>query len=111
MSDDVTVIETIGNRLIGKAPAKLSGLIQLHGCGLLSVRELIGDHSCMQSSQVQLVIKLEPDTQYERDPLATNRITTTIMDIELPQISIPLPTPRNLPLIIELLVRKEIAQK
>ncbi len=65
----------------------------------------------MVSSPLQLIINLNPEIHYEANPLEIEYGSVTIMDVELPQLTIPLPTPRNLPLIIELLVRKEIAKK
>lgn len=111
VSDDVTLVRKEGDRPVGRAPDKLAGLIQLHGCGLFSVKELLGGRCYMASSPLELIIHLNPDIQYEINPLEIERSQTTIMDVVLPQVTIPLPNRRDLPLIIELLVRKEIAEK
>ena len=65
----------------------------------------------MDSSPIQLIINLNPEIQYEANPLEMARSMIKIMDIELLEVTIPLPTQRNIALIIELLVRKEIADK
>ncbi len=111
MSDDITIIEIVDNKLVGRAPVELSGLIQLHGCGLLNVKDLMGHQSYLPSSEIQIVIKLDPDIQYETDPLKVDRCEVVMIDLKIPQITIPIPSKRNLPLIIELLVREEIAKK
>jgi len=111
VSDDVTLIRKEGKRLVGRAPDELSGLIQLHGCGIFNVKDLLGNKSCAVSSPLELIIQLNPDILYEKNPLEIERKQITLMDIALPQVTIPLPNGRNLTLIIELLVRKEIAKK
>jgi len=111
VSDDVTLIQKEDKRLVGRAPDELYGLIQLHGCGIFNVKDLLGNKSCAASSPLELIIQLNPAIQYEKNPLEIERKQITLMDIALPQVTIPLPNGRNLTLIIELLVRKEIAQK
>lgn len=111
VSDDVTIIEKDGEKLVGSAPEPFAALLQLHGCGFFNVAELLGKECYMASSPLQQIIKLNPEIHYETDPLEMARSLITLMDIEVPQTTIPLPTQRNLPLVIELLVRKEIAQK
>lgn len=111
VSDDVTLIQKEGTKLVGRAPDELSGLIQLHGCGLFSVKDLLGNKSYIESAPLELIIQLDPNIRYEKDPLEIERNQITIMDVDLPQVTIPLPKQRHLALIIELLVRKEIAGK
>lgn len=111
VSDDVTLIRKEGKGLVGRAPDELSGLIQLHGCGLFNVKDLLGSKCYTTSSPLEQIILLNPNIQYEQNPLKIERSQITIMDVELPQVTIPLPNQRNLALIIELLVRKEIAKK
>ena len=60
---------------------------------------------------LQLIINIDPDIRYEANPLEIARSTVTIIDIELPELTIPRPTQRNMAPIIELLIRKEIAEK
>ena len=111
VSDDVTLVLKEGANLVGRAPDELMGLIQLHGGGLFNVKELLGPEVVMASSPLQLIINIDPDIRYEANPLEIARSTVTIIDIELPELTIPRPTQRNMAPIIELLIRKEIAEK
>ena len=85
--------------------------MQIHGCGLFNIKELFGSGSYMESTSLQLIIELDPAIEYEIDPLAVARTTVTMHGVEIPRVSIPRANTRNLPLIIELLVRKEIQNK
>ena len=111
ISDDVTLIHKQKQQIIGSAPDKLTGMMQIHGCGLFNVKELFGNESHMASMPLQLMIDIDPAIKYEKDPLEVVRSLSTILGIEIPKLIIPLPSPRNLPLIIELLVRREITEK
>ena len=85
--------------------------MQIHGCGLFNIKELFGIDSYLASIPMQLIIEFSPAIQYEADPLEAARSQQNILGIELPKLTIPLPSPRNLPLVTELLVRKEITKK
>lgn len=111
VSDDVTLIERHGEQIIGHAPAPFGGMMQIHGCGLFSVTTLYGLQSYRQSTALELIVALAPAIHYEADPLEPARDSVTLLGVAIPRITIPLPAPRNLPLLIELLVRKEIVHK
>ncbi|MCW8826001.1 MAG: hypothetical protein OQK78_06200 [Gammaproteobacteria bacterium] len=111
VSDDVTLIHRDGQQLIGSPPEALAGMMQIHGCGLFNIKALYGEKSSLPSSPLQLIIELAPHIEFEIDPLQPSRSSTTLLGLQIPKITIPLPSPRNLPLVIELLVRKEIPNK
>ncbi len=111
VSDDVTLVQKEGAHLVGRAPDRLSALIQIHGCGLFNIKDLLGDQHYMASSPLELIIQLNPDILHEKNPLEIERSQLIIMDVALPKLIIPLPSQRNLAPVIELLVRKEIAEK
>lgn len=85
--------------------------MQIHGCGLFNIRELFGSESHMASAPIQLIVDIDPTIKYEKDPLEVTRKFVTLLGIKIPKLTIPLPKQRNLPLLIELLARKEIAEK
>jgi len=111
VSDDVTLIHRCQQQIIGCAPEQLAGMMQIHGCGLFSVKDLFGHKGYLASKQLQFIVDLDPTIKLEKDPLEASRSPISLLGIDIPRVIIPMPGPRNLPLVIELLVRKEITEK
>ena len=86
-------------------------MIQLHGCGLFNIPKLLGNEHHIASTPLQLIIELAPELHYEENPLDVTRKYENMLGFEIPKLIIPLPSSRNLALVIELLVRREIAEK
>lgn len=97
--------------LRGSAPDLLRDFLEVRGLGLLNIRAMFGDNAIKQSKSLQLVIHLAPLEHVERDPddpLHGNRSSRNVLDISVPQITLPVAAGRNLAVLVEAAARNQI---
>lgn len=100
--DAVEIRQTSGDILTGNAPELIKHLLEIRGVGIINVMTLFGAGAIRNHKQIALIVKLESwqqDKQYDR--LGIDEETTTIIDTELPLVTIPVRPGRNLAVIIE----------
>ena len=100
--DRVEVYAQDEQTLVGSAPAILNHLMEIRGIGIIDVMNLYGAGAVMQEDDVDLIVNLEtwaPDVQFDR--LGDKGDSQKILDVIVPQVSIPVKTGRNLAIIIE----------
>lgn len=100
--DRVDVYQQDERTVIGEPAPILEHLMEIRGIGIIDVMNLFGASAVRKSSQVQLVVKLEhwtPDKQFDR--LGGSQETFRIANVDVPKISIPVKTGRNVAIIIE----------
>ena len=103
VADDAVEITRIGSTLSGTAPELIRNYLEVRGVGVVDVEKLFGVGAVQDSTQIDLVIqfeKWEDDKFYDRLGLDEN--DTTILDVPVPQITIPVSVGRNLAAIVEL---------
>ncbi|MGM9607725.1 MAG: HPr(Ser) kinase/phosphatase [Oscillospiraceae bacterium] len=103
IADDAVEIRRISRRkLIGSAPELIRHYLELRGIGVVDVHRLFGMSAVKKDSDIDLIVNLEPwkdDTVYDR--LGTDEQFTTIFDVKVPTLTIPVKPGRNLAVIIE----------
>ena len=102
VADDAVEIRHIGPMLVGSAPELIRHYIELRGIGIVDVRQLFGMSAIKEDKEVDLIVKLEPWNEnafYDR--MGTNEEYTTILDMKVPVITIPVKPGRNLAVIVE----------
>ncbi|MBP1737650.1 MAG: HPr(Ser) kinase/phosphatase, partial [Oscillospiraceae bacterium] len=103
ISDDAVEIKRIAaRRLSGTAPELIRHYIELRGIGVVDVRRLFGMSAIKLDTEIDMVINLEPwkdGAMYDR--LGAENLYTSILDVELPSLTIPVKPGRNLAIIIE----------
>ena len=103
VADAAVEITRIGSTLSGTAPELIRNYLEVRGVGVIDVEKLFGVGAVQDSTQIDLVIqfeKWEDDKFYDRLGLDEN--DTTILDVPVPQITIPVSAGRNLAAIVEL---------
>lgn len=102
VADDAVLIRRIGTKLVGEPPPATAEIMEIRGLGIINIRELFGLSSICQKKEIDLVIlleKWEEGKEYERTGL--EELKTTILDVDLPKIVIPVAPGRNLAIITE----------
>lgn len=103
IADDAVEVKKVSSKtLVGTAPEVIRHFIELRGIGIVDVRRIFGMGAVKETENIQLIIKLEPwqeDKAYDR--LGMEDQYTTIMDIRVPSLVIPVKPGRNLAVIIE----------
>jgi HPr kinase/phosphorylase len=100
--DAVQIQHRRGAYLRGSCPEPLKHYMEVRGLGVIDVKLLFGIGSILDRTRVELAIRLEPwtaNTQYDRTGLDSKK--TTILDVDIPLIRIPVSPGRNLAVLIE----------
>lgn len=97
--------------LIGTCPEPLQSFLEVRGLGLLNVRAMFGDSAIKTSKYLRLIIHLERMSgkrMQEIDRLQGNHRSRKILDVEIPEITLPVAPGRNLAVLVEAAVRNHI---
>ena len=100
--DAVEIRRAAGRRLIGTAPDLIRYYMELRGIGVVDVRRLFGMSAVKYDSLIDLLINLETwrdDAVYDR--LGAEESHTTLLDVDVPTMTIPVKPGRNIAVIIE----------
>ena len=103
VADDAVEIKRIGATLVGTAPELIRNYLEVRGVGVIDVEKLFGVGAVQDSTEIDMVIQFEKwadDKFYDRLGLDEN--DTTILDVPVPQVTIPVSAGRNLAAIVEL---------
>ena len=103
IADDAVEIKRVAaNRLEGSAPELIRHYIELRGIGVVDVRRLYGMSAVKREASIDLIINLEnwkDGAVYDR--LGADNLYTSILDVNVPTLTIPVKPGRNLAIIIE----------
>lgn len=97
--------------LNGSCPAGLSGFLEVRGLGVLDIRAMFGDSVIKPDKNLRLIIHLQQmsgDELAAIDRLQGSRQRRTILDVEVPQITLPVAPGHNLAVLVEGAVRNHI---
>lgn len=110
IADDATeVARTAPDTLNGTCPEMLRDFLEVRGLGILNVRAMFGDSSIKQNRNLRLIIVLKDIQESEKmDRLQGSKKTRIIMDIAIPEITLPVAPGRNLSVLVEAAVRNHI---
>ena len=103
VADDAVEITRIGSTLVGTAPELIRNYLEVRGVGVIDVEKLFGVGAVQDSTEIDMVIQFEKwadDKFYDRLGLDENH--TTILEVPVPQMTIPVSAGRNLAAIVEL---------
>ena len=98
--------------LDGTCPELLQDLLEVRGLGVLNVREMFGHTAVKPSKYLRLIVHLKPLVESEISD-GLKRLTgdvgyREILDVQVPQISIPVAPGRNLAVLVEAAVRNHM---
>ena len=100
--DAVEIRRGINQRLVGTAPELIRYYMELRGIGVVDIRRLFGMSAVRVEGTIDMLINLEAwqdGAIYDR--LGVDEYFTTILDVKLPTLTIPVKPGRNLAVIIE----------
>lgn len=101
--DAVEIKRTANSVLTGRAPELIRYYMEVRGIGVIDVRHIYGVGSVKPSQHIDMVLNLEmwqDGKLYDRLGLETEM--TSILDVEVPYLNIPVRPGRNLAALIEL---------
>ena len=103
IADDAREIRRVSSTsLVGSAPENIRHFIELRGIGIINARRIFGMGAVKMTEKIDLIINLEQwDAEKVYDRMGLEEQTTTILDMEIPSVTIPVKPGRNLAVIIE----------
>jgi len=107
VADDVVDICRITpGRLIGESPETVRHFMEIRGIGIIDIKAMYGISAVLMSKSIDLVIHLENWKEKKAyDRLGLSEDFTTIMDVRVPQLVLPVRPGRNLAIVIEVAAR------
>ena len=95
----------------GRSPVLLKDFLEVRGLGILNVRAMFGDNSIVETKRLRLIVHLDTiseNTLWEIDRIGGSFRNQTILDVEIPEVQIPVAPGRNVAVIIEAAVRNHV---
>ncbi|MCF6138701.1 HPr(Ser) kinase/phosphatase [Pseudalkalibacillus berkeleyi] len=100
--DSVEIRQEDEKTLVGSAPDLIKHLLEIRGLGIINVMTLFGAGAIRNFKKIALVINLEVwDSTKTYDRLGLDEEKMTIIDCEVPRLTVPVRPGRNLAIIIE----------
>jgi len=92
----------------GTCPLNMTPFLEVRGLGVLNVQALFGDSAVKKDKYLRLIVQLEhmtPTRMQEIDRLQGEYRMRRVLDVEIPEISLPVAPGRNLAVLLECAVR------
>lgn len=112
VADDAVIFSKLSQEtLIGSCPRVLQDFLEVRGLGIINIRAMFGDNAIKESKRLQLIVKvvaMEHEELQNVDRLEGIHDFKTILDIRIPEVTIPVAPGRNLAVLVEGAVRNQI---
>ena len=100
--DAVDIIRTSAHSLRGSAPELIRYYMELRGIGVIDIRQLFGMSAVKDATRIDMIINIEQwQDNKEYDRIGLEEQYTTILDVDVPTVTVPVKPGRNLAIIIE----------
>jgi len=102
VADDAVRISVVGESLVGTPPDLTRDLLEIHGLGIINVREVFGEAAVCDESEIDLSIELLSGG----DPAVSDEdLQHEILSRSIPKFVLPISSGRNVATLIETAVR------
>jgi len=112
IADDAPKFSRVAPDIIdGTCPETLQDFLEVRGLGIINIRELFGDSAIKQNKYLKLIVNLEPmgDRKLkDLDRLEGSYNTRNILDMAIPEITLPVAPGRNLAVMMECAARNHL---
>jgi len=102
---------TAPDAVTGSCPGLLADFIEVRGLGVLNIRAMYGNNAILDHKRLRLIVRLETEDEPSGDPIErldhTGR-TRQILEVEIPEVRLPVAPGRDLAVIIEAAVRNHV---
>ena len=103
VADDRVDCYRIHNRIVGKAPKLLAGMLEIRGIGIINVARMFGASTVLPEMEVDFEVRLEKwrdNANYDRVGIEEKKYDH-ILDVDIPMIVVPVREGRSMAAIIE----------
>ena len=106
IADDSVAIKKVGDKLEGKSPELIQDYLEIHGLGIINIRELFGVSAIGKGSRIEICIELKKWNEFEEiDRLGITINEEEIFGLKIPKFILPVTSGRNLSTLVETAVR------
>ncbi len=109
--DAISIRRTSPEHLEGYCNPKFNYFLEVRGLGILNIREMFGEAATRPRKRIELIVNLQrmdPQRLSTMDRLHQEKNSRNILGIEIPEITVPVTSGRNLSTMIEAAVRNQI---
>ncbi|MCS7183192.1 MAG: HPr(Ser) kinase/phosphatase [Thermoanaerobaculum sp.] len=109
VADDVVeVFRLRQDQLIGQAPEKGRGVMEVRGLGIINIDQLFGAAAIRDWKPIDLVIQLVPEETTPLERLGVDQQVTEILGVRRPLLQVPVAAGRSLSLLVECAARRHL---
>jgi len=112
VADDAPSFSRIAPETVnGTCPAALQDFLEVRGLGVINVRQLFGDSAIKINKYLRLIVRLEPmekDELLRIDRLEGSYRNVRLLDVDIPEITVPVAPGRNLAVLLECAARNHM---
>jgi len=112
IADDAPEFSRIAPDIInGTCPELLRDFLEVRGLGILNIRSIFGDSAVKPSKYLRLIIALEEMTEEQLhavDRLRGSKHYRNVLDVSIPEITLPVAPGRNLAIAVETAIRNHM---
>lgn len=106
IADDSVVIKKVGEKLEGRSPELIQDYLEIHGLGIINIRELFGVSAIGKANWIEICIELKKWSDFEEiDRLGITMMEENIFGLKIPKFILPVSSGRNLSTLVETAVR------
>ncbi len=112
ISDDVTRFSRLTPDVVdGHSPVLLTDFMEVRGLGIINIRAMFGANSLKRNMALRLIVNmvhLTSDNANQFDRLGSTDKTRNILGLEIPEVTLPVATGRNLAVLVEAAARNHL---
>jgi HPr kinase/phosphorylase len=112
IADDAPLFtRTAPDVISGSCPQLLCGFLEVRGLGILNIPAMFGDNALKSSKNLRLIINLQPVANFdasENDRLYGTVHVRHILEVGVPELTLPVAPGRNLAVLVEGAVRNHL---
>lgn len=112
VADDAPKFSRIAPDIVrGSCPEVLRDFLEVRGLGIINIRKLYGDSSIKNEKYLRLIIHLERMDEkrlMQLDRLEGSYRSRKVLDVDIPEITLPVAPGRNLAVLLECAVRNHV---
>ena len=112
VADDATELyKTSTHAVFGRCPKVLQDFLEVRGLGLINIRAMFGNSAIKPDKRLHLIIDLvdfDDQKLKQMDRLEGSHSRRSLLDVEIPQTSLPVAAGRNLAILVETAVRQHM---
>ncbi len=115
IADDAPLFSKVAPDIInGTCPQTLQDFLEVRGLGIINVRELFGDSAIKKNKYLRLIVNLQP--MDEKNLLSLDRLEGSysmrkVLEMDVPEITLPVAPGRNLSIMMECAARNHILRE